>query len=117
MPITKRVATSGGSNGASASIGGDQWHGAWGRTWGNAWHYGTQASGASDVAPAIDVTPRVGERPTRNARQRIHHYLEFEDGDYMLLEGDQQETGEDLLVLSCDARDIIASHTRRVTYA
>lgn len=66
-------------------------------------------------APEINIRDRIGETPIAYHLPRIHHYLELEDGGFLLLEGDQQESGTDFLVLNGDARNVASAHTVRVS--
>ena len=75
---TKRVATTGASDGTPASLGTDTWGGSWGGfggtlglTWGKTWFYGTLATAATGASPAIDVTARVSGAITETTTKRV----------------------------------------------
>lgn len=68
---TRRVATSGGSGGSSASIGGDTWGGTWGTTWGRTWHTAAAAVPASGAKPEGTPTPRVSGAPSSTVTKRV----------------------------------------------
>lgn len=116
MPTTKRVATTGVVSGAGGGVGTDTWGRSWGLSWWRSWFSSSQGASETPASPAIDSTPRVAGAVTRNYAQRVHHYLELEgdESGYLLLEGDMQESGHDVLMLEGDAIAIGGSATKRV---
>jgi hypothetical protein len=106
---TRRVATTGAAEGASASLGGDSWGATWGGTWGRTWLGATPAAVGASASPAVDVTPRVAFAAlTTNLL-----LLEGDESGYLLLEGDAQ-SGADQLMLEGDETEA-SRNTRRVT--
>jgi len=113
--ITRRVPTSGATDGTPAYVGGDPWGLTWGNTWGAYWANVIEAEPGAAASPVIDVTPRVTGALSATATRRISAFgisllLEGDESGDLLLEGD--ESGN--LLLEGDAAAFFSSQTKRV---
>lgn len=118
MPITKRVASTGASEGTPSSVGGDTWGGTWGATWGQTFYFGTPSAPGTGASPVISVTSRVSVAPGSSLTSRVSGVKTVEialsgdqSGNLLGLSGDQ--LGNELAA-SGDATDISISVTTRV---